>query len=112
MKLNSFEEKMERVEVRISDSILNHFRSQYEVDDNRVKRIANDRRWTHLACSNPMPLSGNYYFAFSVLRSVENNIQVGVAPLSYYPRFDEGENDQEFVSYDCGNGMIKDCKQD
>ena len=41
-----------------------------------------------------MPLSGSYYFAFSVLRSVENNVQVGVAPLSYYPRFDEGDNDQ------------------
>ena len=59
-----------------------------------------------------MPLSGQYYFAFSVLKSYDNNVQVGVAPLSYYPRFDEGDSDEQFVSYSCSNGMIKDSKLD
>lgn len=59
-----------------------------------------------------MPLTGQYYFAFSVLKSSQNNIQIGVAPLSYYPRFDDNDNDEQFVSYNCGNGMIKDSKQD
>ena len=81
------------MEINISDSILNHFKNLYEIEENRVKRISCNNQWSHLACQNIMPLSGNYYFAFSVLKSVENNIQIGVAPLSYYPRFDEGEND-------------------
>ena len=42
-----------------------------------------------------MPLSGQYYFAFSVMRSLQNNIQIGVAPLSYYPRFDDNDNDDD-----------------
>ena len=30
-----------------------------------------------------MPNEGQFYFAFSVVRSVDNNVEIGVAPLNF-----------------------------
>ena len=58
-----------------------------------------------------MPISGSYYFAFSVIRSIDSNIELGIAPISYNQQNNGLQcNQQMFISYNCYNGRIKDNK--
>lgn len=102
---------MNKVEITISESSFNCFRHLYEIDGDQIKKIAENSSWSYLICQNILPLKGQYYFSTIILKSKNNNIQVGLAPLTYYPRFNENEDDEQFICFNCNNGMIKDSKQ-
>ena len=75
-----------------------------------MTKLFYDEVWSIVLCENPLPLTGEYYFHVIVKSSKENQIQVGIAPLTYYPRSDQPHKPNSLLSFNCGLGQIKDSK--
>jgi hypothetical protein len=101
---------VDKVELKLSISNLNCFRSHYKIEGNKIIKTEYEEVWSPILCENPLPMIGEYYLHLIIRASKNNQIQFGIAPLTYYPRLDRTERPDCLLSYNCGNGTIKDAK--
>ena len=64
------EERIEKIELKVSDSRLNGFRMCYEVEGNSLTKKRHPGKWSPLLCENVLPLKGQCFFSVAVLRSL------------------------------------------
>ena len=99
---------LRKVEFRLSTSVLNCFMDKYKVEGNRVSKKRDDGWWPVLG-ETSLPLRGMSYLSVLVVRSHTNKVQLGLAPLTYYPNNRE-DHTEGLLSFDYSTGCVRDSK--
>ena len=99
---------MRKVDIKLSTSSLNCFMDKYKVEGNRVSKKRDDGWWPVLA-ETSLPLRGISYLSVLVVRSYNNKVQLGLAPLTYYPNH-HGDHTDGLLSFDYSTGCVRDSK--